>query len=89
MSKPSNELTDLVAIADIAKRLGKKGSTVRMWRARGSLPAPVISPAGKPLFSWAEIAPWARRNGHLATEAGHIYDAEMNDITAKTKGKAS
>jgi hypothetical protein len=56
---------DPVGLAEIAERLQVATVTVNQWRTRGVLPAPKVTLAMGPLWSWSTIERWARDTGRL------------------------
>lgn len=58
---------DLVGAAEIAARLGmRQNHTVHEWRKRyADFPAPIAELAMGHVWSWTEVARWAKRTGRL------------------------
>lgn len=44
---------------DVAKAVGRSGTTIDIWRLSGKMPPPVVSPRGR-ILGWLEgdIGPW-------------------------------
>jgi predicted DNA-binding transcriptional regulator AlpA len=60
------ELKDLVGVAEIAERLGLGTSIVHDWRRRHSeFPQPVLRLRMGFIWSWTEVAAWAKQSGRL------------------------
>jgi hypothetical protein len=67
---------DLVGLVEIAQRLDVAMSTARMWKLRsqrGELDPPLPEPlafvaSGTPVYSWREVAAWARETSRLSEE---------------------
>lgn len=58
-------MNDLVALAEIAARLGVASQTVYQWRWRRKLPRPDLVVSGRPIWHWSTIEAWARETGRL------------------------
>lgn len=61
-------LADPVTLAEIADRLGVARQTAKQWRLRKVLPPPKWTPAGAPLWEWADVRRWAIKTGRLTDE---------------------
>jgi len=60
------DLDDLVGVAEIAQRLGMGTSVVHDWRRRHEeFPEPVLRLRMGLVWSWKEIASWAKQTGRL------------------------
>ena len=62
----------LVAMSDIARRLGVRPNTVNMWRYRSDLstnkstmrfPEPDRTVGGRPAWKWGQVVAWLRATG--------------------------
>lgn len=58
--RPDAAPTDeLVSVAEIAARSGRSTNTIQSWRRRhGDFPAPVVSLATGPVWTWPAVARW-------------------------------
>ena len=58
----------LVGLADIARMAGVNSSTMRMRYRRGSMPTPLESPSGRPVWERSTIVKWleSRKDGRTA-----------------------
>jgi hypothetical protein len=59
---------DIVDMEEVARRLGVKKETVRMWRYRQLVPEPEWVFGDQPVWRWATIRKWARETGRLPEE---------------------
>jgi hypothetical protein len=59
---------DIVDMEEVARRLGVKKETVRMWRYRDLLPEAEWMLNGQPVWRWATIRKWAQDTGRLPEE---------------------
>jgi hypothetical protein len=57
---PAPEHPQLVSTGEIVAMLGVKAVTVRAWKARGLLPAPVAELSAGTIWLRADIENWAR-----------------------------
>jgi hypothetical protein len=74
------ELSDVVGIKEIARRLGVQRATGDQWRQRGILPASLPRQVGgRDAWSWPVIEQWAIETGRL----GGIGEPDM---TSRTQG---
>lgn len=53
--------SDLLTLADIARRLDRNASTVRVWHHRGELPEPAAKVAGVNVWTAEQIDTWAAK----------------------------
>jgi predicted nucleic acid-binding protein len=57
-------VSDLVSVAEIAKRAGRPVNTIQSWRRRHSdFPDPVVQLAAGPVWNWPAIAAWISTRG--------------------------
>lgn len=61
----SRVVCDPVGSVDIARRLGVKDATVKMWAYRKLLPPPRWHVSGRPAWDWPDIEAWARETDRL------------------------
>lgn len=66
---PTAAAADVVAIPDIATRLGIPITTIRTWRRRGKFPEPRWTAAGNPLWHLPDIERWLRSKDGKAAAA--------------------
>jgi predicted DNA-binding transcriptional regulator AlpA len=60
------ETADLVGVAEIADRLGLGTSVMHDWRRRHpEFPEPVLRLKMGLVWSWSEVAAWAKQTGRL------------------------
>lgn len=88
---PPGEYSDLVAISDIAERIGVDSARISMLIKRREDDAPPAEhvAGGRRLFSWRKFAAFARRRGLLPREEGHIYDWQCFDVSDQYAHHAS
>jgi uncharacterized protein len=68
---PYDSPSDLVSVAEIAKRSGRSANTVQSWRRRHpDFPAPVATLAAAPVWDWSDVAPWVARRPSVLDFAG-------------------
>lgn len=63
---PTVDSSDLVGVAEIAERLDRNVRSVHSWRSRyPDFPEPVAELTMGLVWSWPEVARWARSTGRL------------------------
>lgn len=76
---------DIVTLANVGRRIGKRRQSISLYalgkRGPGGFPAPEIH-AKAPLYSWADVAGWLRRNNLLSEEAAQ--DADSRRLVGST-----
>lgn len=59
---------ELVGLAEIGERLGKKRATVSNWSIRrgvSDFPEAIARPRMGPVYRWSDVEAWAKSKGYL------------------------
>jgi hypothetical protein len=76
---------DLVTLADIGRRIGKTRQSISLYalgrRGPGGFPVPEVN-SKDPLYSWANVAGWLRKNNLISEEAAQ--EAESRRLVGST-----